>query len=133
MHVYTRQMMVETLIIPHATSCGGYNVFYPSVSQSVSPSVLCFSCQRNSSETVQQNFLKHCTHVYCRTKDVTFDEIGKMQLKIRLKQTSNCMIFFSCGTAFSINVSHIRNDYQLVDRCFLNCSLPCQLFFSNLD
>ena len=28
--------------IPHATSCGGYNVFYSSVSQSVSPSVLFF-------------------------------------------------------------------------------------------
>ena len=34
------------LIIPHATSCGGYNVFDPSVSQSVSHSVRqsCFSC-----------------------------------------------------------------------------------------
>ena len=35
------------IIIPHATSCGGYNVFDPSVSQSVSqsvsPSVLFFS------------------------------------------------------------------------------------------
>ena len=29
----------DELIIPHATSCGGYNVFYPSVSQSVSQSV----------------------------------------------------------------------------------------------
>ena len=29
-------------IIPHATSCGGYNVFDPSVSQSVSQSVLFF-------------------------------------------------------------------------------------------
>ena len=27
------------IIIPHATSCGGYNFFYPSVSQSVSQSV----------------------------------------------------------------------------------------------
>ena len=38
------------LVIPHATSCGGYNVFDPSVSQSVSESVSqsvrqsCFSC-----------------------------------------------------------------------------------------
>ena len=32
----------EIFIIPHATSCGGYNVFDPSVSQSVRQS--CFSC-----------------------------------------------------------------------------------------
>ena len=51
-------------IIPHATSCGGYNVFDPSVSQSVRQSVRqsCFSCQRNSSETAQQNFLKLCSY-----------------------------------------------------------------------
>ena len=30
------QVKNQTLIIPHATSCGGYNVFDPSVSQSVS-------------------------------------------------------------------------------------------------
>ena len=40
---------LNTIFIPHATSCGGYNVFDPSVSQSS------FSCQRNSSETAQQN------------------------------------------------------------------------------
>ena len=38
--------ILKTLIIPHATSCGGYNVFDPFVSQSVrlsiSPSVLLF-------------------------------------------------------------------------------------------
>ena len=28
---------VAIIVIPHATSCGRYNVFYPSVSQSVSP------------------------------------------------------------------------------------------------
>ena len=32
-----------------------------------------------------------------------------------------------------INVSHISNDCQLVDRRFFNRSLPCQHFFSNLD
>ena len=32
----------QGFIIPHATSCGGYNVFDPSASQSVSPSVLFF-------------------------------------------------------------------------------------------
>ena len=32
----------KQIFIPHATSCGGYNVFDPSVSQSVSPSVLFF-------------------------------------------------------------------------------------------
>ena len=30
---------IHLFIIPHAMSCGGYNVFDPSVSQSVSPSV----------------------------------------------------------------------------------------------
>ena len=41
------------VIIPHTTSCGGYNVFdCPSV---VSQS--CFSCQHNSSKTAQQNFM----------------------------------------------------------------------------
>ena len=36
----------------------------PSVSQSVSQSYRqsCFSCQRNSSETTQQNFLKLCSY-----------------------------------------------------------------------
>ena len=50
--------------IPRATSCGGYNVFDPSVSLSVSQSVCqsCFSCQRNSSETAQQNFVKLCSY-----------------------------------------------------------------------
>ena len=43
------------VFIPQAMSCGGYNVF----DQSVSPS--CFSCQRNSSETTQQNFVKLCS------------------------------------------------------------------------
>ena len=33
------------LIIPHATSCGGYNVFDPSVSQSASPPVPFLSAQ----------------------------------------------------------------------------------------
>ena len=40
-----------SIFIPHATSCGGYNVFDPSVSQSVSPSVL-FFCQLNPSMTM---------------------------------------------------------------------------------
>ena len=35
-------MQPWTIFIPHATSCGGNNVFDPSVSQSVSPSVLFF-------------------------------------------------------------------------------------------
>ena len=39
------EILMVTLIIPHATSCGGYNVIDPSVSQSVSPSVLSFSSQ----------------------------------------------------------------------------------------
>ena len=47
------------LVIPHATSCGGYNVFDPSVSQSISPVV---SCQHNSSEAAQQNFVKLCSY-----------------------------------------------------------------------
>ena len=35
--------LMDRLIIPHATSCGGYNVLTrPSISQSVSPSVLFF-------------------------------------------------------------------------------------------
>ena len=52
------------VIIPHATSCGGYNVFDLSVSQSVCQSVCqsCFSCQHNSSETAQQNFVKLCSY-----------------------------------------------------------------------
>ena len=33
---------------------------HPSVSQSVHQS--CFSCQRNSSETAQQNFMKLCSY-----------------------------------------------------------------------
>ena len=50
-----------SIIIPHATSCGGYNVFDQSVSQSVSP-LGRFSCQHISSETIQQNFLKLCSY-----------------------------------------------------------------------
>ena len=47
-----------------STSCGGYNFLDPSVRLSVCESVLqsCFSCQRNSSETAQQNFLKLCSY-----------------------------------------------------------------------
>ena len=48
------------IIIPHATRCGGYYVFDPSISQSVSQS--CFSCQHNSSETAQQNIVKLCSY-----------------------------------------------------------------------
>ena len=51
------------LIIPHATSCGGYNVFYLSV-VSLSVHQSWFSCQCNSA---QQNFMKLCTnegHIY---------------------------------------------------------------------
>ena len=56
--------MFPPLIIPPATSCRGYNVFDPSVSQSVSQSVRqsCFSCWPNSSETAQQNFVKLCSY-----------------------------------------------------------------------
>ena len=69
------------IIIPHATSCGGYNVFDPSVSQSVSQSVRqsCFSCQPNSSETAQQNFVKLCSYeghnVQMRISTGNFDSI----------------------------------------------------------
>ena len=38
LHIYC-QFYFCNFIIPHATSCGGYNVFDPSVSQSVSQSV----------------------------------------------------------------------------------------------
>ena len=49
------------LIIPHVTSCGGYNVLTrPSVGPSVRQS--CFSCQQKSSETAQQNFVKLCSY-----------------------------------------------------------------------
>ena len=58
--VFKIMLVRMDLIIPHATSCGGYNVFDPSVSQSVRQS--CFSCQRNSSETAQQNFMKLCSY-----------------------------------------------------------------------
>ena len=37
--VVTCSICILEFIIPHATSCGGYNVFDPSVSQSVSQSV----------------------------------------------------------------------------------------------
>ena len=50
------------LIIPRASSCRGYNVFDPSISKSVSPSVLGFFYQRNSSETAHQNFVKLCSY-----------------------------------------------------------------------
>ena len=36
------EYICDYIFIPHATSCGGYNVFDPSVSQSVSQSVLFF-------------------------------------------------------------------------------------------
>ena len=54
------KLFLGAIIIPHTTSCGGYNVFDPSVSQSVSQSVHqpCFSCQHNSFESAQQNFVK---------------------------------------------------------------------------
>ena len=105
--------LYNCVIIPHATSCAEYNVFDPSVSQSVSPSVLFFLsaflwnrstkfsetcvdayihkkfwfsfflgilplfelrnlakmkdtietvCQRNSSKSAQQNFVKLCRY-----------------------------------------------------------------------
>ena len=72
---------LSQVIIPHATSCGGYNVFDPSVSQSVCQSVRqsCFTCQRNSSETAQQNFLKLCINeghsVYMHISTTNFDSI----------------------------------------------------------
>ena len=40
--ITTWRVFCKRIFIPHATSCGGYNVFDPSVSQSVSPSVLIF-------------------------------------------------------------------------------------------
>ena len=43
-----KSTLISAIIIPHATSCGGYNVFDLSVSQSVRQS--CFSCWGNSSE-----------------------------------------------------------------------------------
>ena len=52
-----RKYFSGILIIPHATSCVGYNVFDPSVSQSVSPVFLV-----NSSEIAQQNFVKLCSY-----------------------------------------------------------------------
>ena len=53
----------------------------PSVSQSVCQSVSqsCFSCQRNSSETAQQNFVKLCSYeghnVYMRISTGYFESI----------------------------------------------------------
>ena len=48
------------IVIPHAMSSGGYKVSELSVSQSVGQS--CFSSQRNSSETAEQNFMKLCSY-----------------------------------------------------------------------
>ena len=46
------------VIIPHSMSCGGYNVFdHLSV---IIP--FFFFCQRNSYETIQQNFMKLCSY-----------------------------------------------------------------------
>ena len=62
------KVFLKDIFIPHATSCGRFNVFDPSVSQSVGLSVShsfsqsCFSCQRQSSETAQQNFVKLCSY-----------------------------------------------------------------------
>ena len=67
---------IIVVIIPHAMSCGGYNVFdytphnelrrvriifFRPFSQSVCQSVL-FFLSANSSETPQQNFLKLCSN-----------------------------------------------------------------------
>ena len=59
-HIVKRYHFFKNVIIPHATSCTGYTVFDPSVSQSVCQSVSqsCFSCQRKISETAKQNFVK---------------------------------------------------------------------------
>ena len=76
------------LIAPHATSCGGYNAFDQSVSQSVRQS--CFSCQRNSSETARQNFLKLCSYeghyVQMRISTGNFDSTFFSELRPFLTQ-----------------------------------------------
>ena len=78
--MFTYKSVTLYLVIPQATSCGGYNVFDPFVSQSVSQSVSpCFSCQPNSSETAQQNCLKFCSYtghsVQMRISTGNFDSI----------------------------------------------------------
>ena len=60
-------IMSGYLIITHATSFKGIMFLTrPSISQSVRQS--CYSCQRNSSETAQQNFVKLCSvkDILCR-------------------------------------------------------------------
>ena len=61
--IYTGQ----TFIIPHATSCGGYNVFDPSVSQSVSQSVRQSISPVFSSPELkaQVSFSDHLSSVVC--------------------------------------------------------------------
>ena len=53
----------HALLYPTQRVAEGYNVFVPSVSPSVCQSVSpVFFCQRNSSETAQQNFVKLCSY-----------------------------------------------------------------------
>ena len=84
-YVYKKQDKRGCLsfLYPHATSCGGYNVFYPSVSQSVCQSVsqFSFSCQRNSSETARQNFVKLCSYMYEGHDVKIFDSIFFPELR----------------------------------------------------
>ena len=49
------------MLIPHTTSCGGYNVVYNGINLAKMKDTTETVCKRNSSETAQQNFLKLCS------------------------------------------------------------------------
>ena len=108
---------------PHATSCGGYNVFDPSVSQSVSQSVRqsCFSCQRNSPENAQLNFVNLCNYeghnVYIRIctgnfHSIFFSEYALFELTnlVKMKDTNETVhqrnSTGNCDSLFSSRESH---------------------------
>ena len=96
----------EQAHIPHATSCGGYYVFDLSVSQSVLQS--CFSCQRNSSETHQQNLVKICNY-----------EGHNVQMSISTGNFDS--IFFLRITAFQ----NFRNLTKIKDTTLLKTVRQC--------
>ena len=50
-------VFLTNIFIPHATSCGGYNVFDPSVSQSVSPVFLVSGTPLKSLNRISWNFV----------------------------------------------------------------------------
>ena len=54
---YRTEYLFRLLIIPHATSCGGYNVFDPSVSQSVSPVFLVSATPLKPHNRISWNFV----------------------------------------------------------------------------